>query len=323
MQTDVGYDERQSRLEALRTRLTALADIKLKLRKLNVALANLALSETPGQLKLIKAAVAYVDGIEKPPQGVATLLRVVRNELQSIREGILARSVQPKDLVLLAGVRTIADIDVLMEKVALNIKKVEAALEGAPIDNSIQLLIRNNEAKERIPKFNGREFIVGRAPTAFTSQNKQKHSSVGYVDEEALKRVGGFKTDNLGGYTILHDQLVIGIDAHAIFDKKEAESKDAKPTFTKQRVKESVVVFKGGKPTRVMKARERTHFDVAQKVLKLIERQYNTKFEFVSEYAVGLNGGEFFWVMPKADQLRLARAFPGGFLKIAKWGFAF
>lgn len=323
MQTDVSPDERVERLSKLRTRLLALADVKLKLRKLNVALANLAVADPRSQMKLIQSATRYVQGIEKPPQGVSVMLRVVANELQSMREGILARAVKPRDLVLVAGVRTITDIDALMARVQLNIQKVEAAIEGEPTDPNVQLLLKNKEAQERIPKFNGREFIVGRAPTAFTFQNKQKHSSVGYVDEDAIKRVGGFKTDNLGGYTILHNQLVIGIDSHAIYDKEAPAEEGGKPTLKKQRVKETVIVFKKGNPTRVAKARDRTHFDVAQRVLKLIERQYNARFDFVSEYSVGLNGGEFFWIMPKADHVRLARAFPGGHLKIAKWGFAF
>jgi hypothetical protein len=145
---------------------------------------------------------------------------------------------------------------------------------------------------------------------------------VGYVGEDQLAQQG-FKTDNLGGYTILHNQMVVGIDAHAVYERKVSDDERKEVNLVRHRVKDEVVTFKGGKPTRVMKARDKQHIDVARKILKMIERQYNTKYAFVSEQAVSLNGGEFFWVMPAADMVRLSRAFPGGHVKIDKWGFAF
>jgi hypothetical protein len=189
------------------------------------------------------------------------------------------------------------------------------------VDYTNEALIRKNQAaKEKIPAFNGKDFVIGRAPVAFTFVNKQKHSSVGYVDKDLLDKMG-FKSDNLGGYTLLHNQMVVGIDAHAVYNKLTDDS--GKESMVRQRVKDSVITFKAGKPTRVVKARDKLHLDVAKKVKKLIEQKTNTRYEFVSEVAVGLNNGEFFWLMPVADLNRLARAFPGGHAKINKWGFAF
>lgn len=320
MQSEVSQDERHERAVAIRARVGRLAEVHLKIRKLNAALANLSVATPKKQLSLITSAAKYVEKIE-PPSGVKPLMRTISNELQSLSEGIRAGVVKPTDLMLLSGVRALKQIEELTAKAVNNVQKLEAAV-GDDDDRNAVLIKKNAAAKEKIPAFNGREFVVGRAPTAFTFANKQKHSSVGYVGEDQLAQQG-FKTDNLGGYTILHNQMVVGIDAHAVYERKVSDDERKEVNLVRHRVKDEVVTFKGGKPTRVMKARDKQHIDVARKILKMIERQYNTKYAFVSEQAVSLNGGEFFWVMPAADMVRLSRAFPGGHVKIDKWGFAF
>lgn len=322
MQSEVSQDERQVRATAIRARLASLAEVHLKLRKLNAALANLSVAAPKKQLALIASAAKFVTEIT-PPNGVKPLLRVVSNELQSLSEGIRAKAVLPSDLMLLSGVRALKQVEELTAKAVSNVKKLEANDSDGDMRN-VLLLKKNQTAKEKIPAFNGREFVVGRAPTAFTFANKQKHSSVGYVDSDTLANQG-FKTDNLGGYTVIHNQMVVGIDAHAVYTRtvSEDDKENKQATLTRHRVKDSAITFKAGRPTKVMKARDKLHIDVARGVLKMIERQYNAKYAFVSERAVSLNGGEFFWVMPAADMVRLSRAFPGGHVKIDKWGFAF
>jgi hypothetical protein len=325
MQTEDSLDERHARREVLQARLASLDEIKTKLRKLNIALGNLAVADVKNQLGLITAATKYLSRIEHPPGGVRPMLVTIGNELQSIREGILAQAVKPTDLVLTAGVRAIKNIDEMVGKAQSNLARVEAAINGTQLDTSEALILKNQKAKEKIPAFNGKDFVVARAPVAFTFQNKENHSSVGYVDKEMLDKLG-FKSDNLGGYTILHNQLMIGVDAHAVYDKvydDTNEDPDQKPVLKRKRVKESAITFKGGKPTKIMKARDRLHIDVARQVKKLLEAKANQRYEFVSEFAVGLNGGEFFWLMPAADHSRFAKAFGGGHAKIARWGFAF
>lgn len=318
MQSEVSQDEIQVRLDALLARRARLVEVKTKVRKVNAALANLAVAPVTKQIGLIRSAQAYVADIKEIPTGVKPLLRTIHNELQSLHEGILAKAVRKKDLVLTAGVQVVREIDAILAKVESNLVKLSSSLED--VDRNVLVLKKNQEQRDKIPAFNGREFVVGRAPVAFTFQNKQKHSSVGYVDQEKLDNMG-FKSDNLGGYTVIHNQLVIGIDSHAVYDKQVGE--DGKQSIKRQQVKDTTVVFKKGNPTRVLKARDKLHIDVARKVLKMLERRFNAQFDFVSEYAVGLNGGEFFWVMSVQDFRRLAKAFPGGHLKISRWGFAF
>jgi hypothetical protein len=325
MQTEDSLNERHARRDALQSRLSGLNEIKTKLRKLNIALGNLAVADVSKQLGLITAAAKYIKTIEQPPSGVRPLLTTISNELQSLREGILARVVKPSDLVLTAGVRAVSNIDEMIAKVNLNLERVEAAIGDTQLNPNEALILRNQKAKEKIPTFNGKDFVVARAPVAFTFQNKQNHSSIGYVDKDLLEKLG-FKSDNIGGYTIIHNQLMIGIDSHAVYDKVyDVENPDPnqKPMLKRKRVKESVVTFKGGKPTKVMKARDRLHIDIAKQVKRLLETKAGQRYEFVSEKAVGLNGGEFFWLMPSVDHTRFAKAFGGGHAKIASWGFAF
>ena len=320
MQSDVSLGEKQERLDAIKTRVASLTEVRTKLRKLNHALVELAVVSPKKQIGLIKAALRYVNEMDVQVPAVKPVLVMVTNELQSLREGVLAKVVQPSDMVLTSGINAVKTVDELLAKAKGNVVKLEAAI-GDVSDLANEALIRKNQAaKEKIPAFNGKEYVVGRAPVAFTFVNKQKHSSVGYVDQEMLSRLG-FKSDNLGGYTILHNQLVVGIDAAAVYDTHVDEN--GTRTQVRKRVKESVITFKAGRPTKVMKARERQHFDIALKVKKLIEQKTNTRYAFVSELGVGLNNGEFFWLMPAADVTRLAKAFPGGHAKINKWGFAF
>lgn len=319
MRLEISQDEKHARAIALRARLTRLSDVHTKLRKLNAALANLAVAEPSKQLTLLESASKFVASIDPPP-GVKPLLTVVGNELLSMKEGIIAKVVTPNDLMLISGVRAVKEVESLAAKAVQNINRLEAAASSALDDlHNSELLKKNQAFKEKIPAFNGREFVIGRAPIAFTF-SKQQHTSIGYANQEALDRQG-FKTDNLGGYTVIHNQMVIGIDSMAVYNRSVDEQ--GNPTITRQRGKDTAVTFKQGKPTRIVKAVDKKHIDVAKSILKMIERQYNVKYAFVSELGATLNGGQFFWVMSVPDLTRLNRAFPGSHTKIDKWGFAF
>ncbi len=319
--TSLAEDERTERLEKLNARLVAVNAVKLKIRKLNAFITEGALRiESPKAMKMhLAVAAKYVQNIEKPPQGVRASLTIIQNELQSFSEGLTGKRVNPTDVTLKACVQAIKILDDIRAKIESNITKLSASDEER-IGPDEQLLLKNREAKEKIPPFNGKSFVVCRVPVAFTFANK-KHSSVGYLNQEVLDNLG-FSTDNLGGYTILHKQLMIGIDPLAAFNR-EADVENNTIELKRKRVKEPTVVFKKGNPTRVMKSKDVEHIDEARRVLKLMQTKTGVKYAFVSERGVGFNKGEFFWVMPEADINRLARAFPGGANKIDKWGFAF
>lgn len=319
---DLSDDEREHRVSKLNARLSAANEVKTKLRKVNAFLTQVALENASKATRKaqIRAALRYVSKIDNIPTGVKASVVMVQNDLQSLVEGLTRGDLDPKHAILKNCVRAIKHIDDLSLVIQSNLKKLTAGDNELELSQEVKLLLKNKEAKEKIPPFNGKAFVIARAPVAFTFANK-KHSSVGYLDKDVLDRLG-FRSDNLGGYTILHNQLMIGIDALAVYDRQvdpETNTVDLK----RQKVKESTIVFKKGNPTQVMKSKEVAHFDMAQNVMKLLQSKTGTKYAFMSERGVGLNGGEFFWIMPAADATLMHRAFPGGFNRIDRWGFAF
>ncbi len=312
IQGSVGDTELESRLALLTARVSMLDDVQVKLKRLNNALGSLAVCDKSRQMLLIRSAMKYLDTFTEVPMGVKPLLVTIGNELASLREGVLANAVCPKDLVLLSGVRAANALTSMAAQVQVNIGKLQNRLQAEGYtDPAERIILKNKEYREKIPSFGKNEFVISRAPVTFTFQQKGGHSSVGYLDQNAVQALG-FKTDNLGGYTIIHDQLVVGIQPSALTD-------DGKP----RRVKESAIKFTKGKPTKIIKTRDTSYLDVANQLKKQLEHKANQPYSFVSEVAVGLNGGHWFWLLPTRDLNRLSKAFPGGHVKIAKWGFAF
>jgi len=316
MQTN--YGDAADRLQLLEARYVSLTETLNKFRKLNLALDRLAVADKSRQLHLIRSATAYLDKFEIPT-GVKPILATIRNELQSLREGIIIGIIRPKDLVLLSGLQAVEQVTALRAKVLVNRNKVSASIGDADaIDPNKELIKRNQALREKLPSLNGKDFVIGHAPTAFTFQQKNGHSSVGYVDSDRLKDLG-FKADNLGGYTILHNQMVLGVNSDSVY----AIDKDGKKTDVRQRVGVSVTTFKANRPMTVKKHRDKEYLDVAKALKLQIEKRTNQPYAFVSELGVGLNGGHWFWVMPARDLSRLSKAFPGGHAKISRWGFGF
>ena len=322
--------EKQERLELLKARLDQLGEVKTKLRKLNVALSRVSVAEKKsGKLAIIRSAATYVKAMNDLPTGVKPLVQTISNELLSIQEGIVSNSVKPHDLVLLSGLEAIKEVDKISAKVSSNIEKLSAQLSSdLALDPSEAILLKNQKVKEKIPNIGDKEFIVARAPVLFTFQNKEKHSSVGYIDTDAVRSLG-FKADNIGGYTVLHEQLVLGINLNAVQDPvlddegNHAKDDQGRLLWKRQTIKEPQTTFKAGKPMKVFKRRDKDFLDVVNKVKKLLERKTNQPYSLVSEQASSLNGARWFWVIPTRDMARLAKAFPGGHPQINKWGFAF
>ena len=318
MQVAAGDDLEQR----LKVRISGLTTLHAKVRKVDKALLDLPNLSKGAQAKLLTSAINYLQAPEARPVGTSKVIAKVTNELRSIKEGIASGVVSKNDMVLLSGKEAIAD---LAKKLEAANAQLAAAVNGGILDNTNlspeeQLLLRNSKLKDKIPAFNGKDFVLARAPVAFTFANK-KHTSVGYLNKEILDKLG-FKSDNLGGYTILYKQLVLGVDPAAAYNR-EFDIDNNQVSFEKKKVKERTLTYKGGKPTFVQKNVEVKQIDQAERILKLIAKKTGIEYTFVSEYGVGHKDGYFFWIIPAKDAARLARAFPGGMNKISKWGFAF
>lgn len=323
MQTtsDVSLGEKQERLVLLQARLSLLADVRTKLRKLNVYLGSIAVSDKQRQLKVLRSATKYLETFKEVPNGVKPLLATIGNELVSLREGVVADAVEPRDLILLSGAKAVTAVEGLQEQIKANVARLESQLhiEGA-IDPNEALILKNQKFKASMPALGEKDFVVSRVPVAFTFQQKNGHSSIGYVDTSSIASLG-FKVDNLGGYTVLYNQLVVGVNSTSVYDT--VKDSDGNVVKTRQRVAEDAITFKKGAPTKVVRRRDKDYLDVALHVKAQLEKKTNQPYVFVSETPQGYEGGHWFWLMPTRDLNRLARAFPGGHAKINRWGFAF
>lgn len=319
------------RLAAARARRAQLTAAATRLQKLSVGLTGLALSNSKShKLKLLKSAKAYVGRIKEDSGSLlAKTLATVNNELVSLEDGIRTDEV---DTDSLSPVTTIAAVQSTQSKIAkldVLIAQLEAGA-SAHSDQNERIIEKNREFMGKLPTLTGtdKEFAIARMPVAFTFQNKGKHSSVGYVDVQALDLMG-FKADNVGGYTILQNQLMIGISVKAIvnptFDKETGKmilDQAGRPVTEPRMISEHAVKFKGGKPVKVKVKRPKTLKDVAMMVLKDLNLKTKQNYELVQPTPAGAKGAGWFWVMPAADIKRLAKAMPGNHVGIAKWGFA-
>jgi len=123
------HAEVHTRIAAVQVRLSRLDNVETRLRKLNIAMADLATSDRPKQLKLIRSARSYVETIKaEPVQGIVGFLRVMDNELVSLSEGIHARSVTAADLVLTSGVSSINEVRSLKAKATERLTKLQSEL---------------------------------------------------------------------------------------------------------------------------------------------------------------------------------------------------
>lgn len=312
--------EDATRLKLMQSRLVKLEATEVKIRKLNHVLGSMAVSERPRQLSLLKQASAYVAKIaDDAPAGVNASLVIIANELQSLREGLAAKSIKSKDMVLLSGVRAVKSIGEIKAKLQGHITRAEARLSevtaGSPAEN---LLLRTKEISTQIPNLNGKDYAVIRAPVAFSFASPNgKHTSVGYVDSNKLTQLG-FKVENLEGYTIIHNQMLIGVNTDAV---KNTEGKDGK--YLVDMITEKAIKFKGGMPVKVQTKRPKTLADVAAEVVKLIELKTKTPYTLVSATPSRHSAALWYWAAPVKDVMRMGKAFPGGHAKVTQWGPAF
>jgi hypothetical protein len=133
----------------------------------------------------------------------------------------------------------------------------------------------------------------------------------------------GFKADNLGGYTVLYDQLVVGIKNNAVYDKIVDET--GAPSLVKKRVREDGIKFSDGKPVPTSFKRDVLHRDLIDPIRKQLETKTKQPYTVMSDKGTRIKGsdGQWFWLMPTRDVKRLSSVFPGGFFKISGWGMAF
>jgi len=325
------HAEVHTRIAAVQVRLSRLDNVETRLRKLNIAMADLATSDRPKQLKLIRSARSYVETIKaEPVQGIVGFLRVMDNELVSLSEGIHARSVTAADLVLTSGVSSINEVRSLKAKATERLTKLQSELTANGEYDGTEYEINLNQSElEQIPEFGHKDFLLHRAPVVFSGTNSSdsKFSKVGYVSVEKLDQLG-FNAATIGGYTVVKKQLCIGVNPKTLStavlnsDGEPMVDEHQRPVMRQLTIKDTKQVSQGGKPKTVNVKRPKTAMDEAKKVVKLLEGKTGYGWEFISAKPKGFKGGIWFWVMPEKDVRRFGKAFPSGRIDVSTWGFA-
>lgn len=153
----------------------------------------------------------------------------------------------------------------------------------------------------RIPS--GQEYLLYRSDVAFTAPDGKKWAKVGYLRIEALQ---GIKAFNFEGYTIIENQMLIGIDPKAVKGRLEVKVRNSSTGAVRNTTR----------PT--------TALDVARAFVEDLQSHTNTKYTLVSDKPAQASGtgAHWFWIAPNTVISRLHKAAPGGHFSLLGWGSA-
>lgn len=295
-----GPDDAQV-LAKMEARLTALKELRASLHKTTISLAKLHIVDKEQQLKKLTIARKKVVAIaeSKPPVGVSKALRACLNELTSLREGVyVGTATTRKTLAIVACSDAVEHVDGLIAKTT---KRLEAAKSqtqagsGDPVfqDEVVKVIQRTAEDAHKLESLKGKSFVVCRVPVVAVAKTM--------LDANKLK-AKGFKAEDIGGYPVLHNQLVIGINKAMLNLKKnemDEQGNSLKPLSTDRWV------------------------NAADQVLAMIRKQTKVKYQLVDARPYGHAGGAWFWAMPERDLNLFATSFPGKAVSLQSWGFGF
>ncbi len=288
-----GEDESVVQKNKAEARVLALTDLDAKLQRITASAEKLYVQAKPQQLKTLSVAITAATRImqEGMPTGAKKHLTAFVNELTSLREGVfLGTATDKKTLALIACHDARAEIQALKATTEARIHRIMAdSSNNQDLEQFFKQAgdVINKHAGEstKLDAISKKPFVLARAPVVPTGE---------FVNVEKLVQQG-FKTDNLGGYAVLHNQLVIGINS-AHLGVANSGKRDAS--------RDAII-------------------EEADTLRKKISKAKGEKFLFVSETPFKYKTGSWFWIMSERDLNMLAKAFPGGKAKISRWGFAF
>lgn len=277
----------------LEARYAGLKDLEGQVRVLTAKLA--VRMEESDKVRRLKALTAALDKFKlihdsKLPVGTKASIKRCINEVTSLREGVFTNAsiIDKKSLSLLTCA---AAADEILAK-AVEVKhRIDAAAED---DLSLEefynkakdVIEKNSENAERVKKIANQQFVVARVPVVPADTK---------VSIARLENAG-FKVENLGGYAVIHNQIVIGLNAKKLDPNAATMNKDALKKLLRKELKV---------------------------LMNMVSQKTGKKLALVTEIANPYKSGTFFWVAPEKEIDRLAKAFPGGQAKIPRWGFAF
>jgi hypothetical protein len=271
--------EKRAKLEA---RIVSLKKTIAYVDEANGQLALLpTLSTEEAKNKLLAKVTKRMTALyEHPnlPLGASTPMRKMRNELISAREGFIA------DGVLAAfnegeeaATKLKATLQSAEETLAILIHGNDVYMDKL-YERAREIIERTGSESRRLESLRDKPMVISRIPIVPLTDPP--------LNPDQLNRLG-VKTENLGGYPLIHNQLVIGINKTALAQK-------------------------GRKVEKPMEAVER--------YLKILSKQMGRNITTVSNQGVPGQGGVWYWL---ADERTINAFRKAGRdqLKIRSWGF--
>lgn len=272
----------------LTTRAAKLKDLHASLSKMHVRLAELSLLDQPRQVKRLTASMKAVEAMlsSKPPIGISKHLRICMNELTSLREGVWIGAATKKRSLTVKSVNATVDvIKDLQTKTQEKIELLDTEASDGLFTNDAQKVVDDSASESnKLQSIHKREYVIARVPLVPVAK--------GFLSIDSL-RSSGFKVESLGGYPVIRNQLVIGINPSMLDEKQRAKTK----------------------PEDWLKA--------AEIIRRMVQKQQGTRLSFVSEKPYGAVGGAWFWLMTDRDMSLFTSAFSGKRIQLSSWGLAF
>ncbi len=291
-----GEDTTASVKAKIQTRIADLHGLVAKVSKVEAALVDLYVLSKPARLKKLTQVLSAVKKLHASPLPVGAKTHVGHclNELVSLREGVYASHAQidKKSLSLIAAAKARADILALVITAEARLDKIMADSNHSSdleefYKKAEDVIQKHSAEAEKLSDIRNKPFVISRVPVV---------PADALLSVDKLTRLG-FNVEGLGGYAVLNKQLVIGINPkHLLGEHGGAVSGARAATAIREE---------------------------ADRLRKLLQKKTNTKLQFVADKAFTFDTGTWFWLMTNKELDAFARAFPGGSVKITRWGFAF
>lgn len=272
----------------LEARINSINSLDKQLQELGVVVATFGLKSKSDQIMTLTAALEALDSIRDQPElpvGASRPLRLISNAMVSVREGLMTGSYTKTER---AGLEITEIIEARQILAGLK-TKAEARMEvitaaKAPAleidESSVKALTTTARAKGALDAIRNRPNVLCMAPIIPVL--------AGRLDLAKLK-AAGIKCEMVGGYPMIYDQRIIGVNRDAI----QADTR--------------------GKPERAIEAATRYMVSLRDAVAPLT---------MVSAKAQAYAGGSWYWVADR-QTLRALQQAAGGNINISDWGFGF
>jgi len=284
-----------ARLEAkakskMEVRVRNLERVHAYLLKLQARLVTIPTLDKSSGLSILGRALSSIDRLtaqKSCPVGVATPMRKLRNELVSIRE--LVSSKNPKSIK--ASYLTSKQISSALEDVTGLLDRAKTRLTAADdivnvrndYDSAFRqaelIIKKNSESVRRLDSINNRPFTLVRVPIVVIAEPG--------LSVEKLRKLG-IGADDIAGYTLLRDQMVLGVSKKAFAENKKRGKRDIQ--------------------------------GFVEELLVMLKKQTKKNLVLVDKNSSHAKDALWFWVADEKDINRFFNSAKGR-LNIKRWGF--